>query len=356
VPYLMLMEVMDNSEGCKHRSLSSVADESEHMSGSPGGKGFQVIDEDGDDWVLLATDKRKRQDTPLAQGFKEFWADKEKRVRAVSEFGHLPNWKLMGVIVKNGDDLRQEQLASQIILMIHSWFEQEKLPLYLRPYAVLATSSNSGLIEYIPDSASIDSLKKRLNNISLVEYYIYVYGHRSSRKFIAAQTNFVESCAAYSLVCYILQLKDRHNGNILVDLEGHIIHIDFGFMLSISPGNLGFELAPFKLTSEFVDLMGGVNSDMFKYFKVLLHSGFLQLRLHAEELLSLVEIMETFSRLPCFARSKGLTATAALRDRLRLDLSDDACIAFVDSLVQQAMSSWTTQSYDSYQYYTNGIL
>ena len=50
------------------------------------------------------------------------------------------------------------------------------------------------------------------------------------------------------------QVKDRHNGNLLLDEEGHIIHIDFGFMLSNSPGGVNFESAPFKLTRELLEV------------------------------------------------------------------------------------------------------
>ena len=87
----------------------------------------------------------------------------------------------------------------------------------------------------------------------------------------AAQRGFVESMAGYSLVCYLLAMKDRHNGNILLDDAGHVVHIDFGFMLSNSPGGVNFESAPFKLTRELLELMDsdseGRPSQLFDYFK-----------------------------------------------------------------------------------------
>ena len=61
----------------------------------------------------------------------------------------------------------------------------------------------------------------------------------------------------------------RHNGNILLDSEGHIIHIDYGFILASSPGkNLKFENTPFKLTSEFVEVGTFLNREHFSWFDV----------------------------------------------------------------------------------------
>lgn len=71
-------------------------------------------------------------------------------------------------------------------------------------------------------------------------------------------------------------MKDRHNGNLLLDEDGHIIHIDFGFMLSNSPGGVNFESAPFKLTRELLEVKHSLKLP-YNSFKVF--SGYISLDL-----------------------------------------------------------------------------
>jgi phosphatidylinositol 4-kinase len=54
-------------------------------------------------------------------------------------------------------------------------------------------------------------------------------------EFQAAKKNFIESMAAYSVVSYILNVIDTME-NILIDEQGHVIHIDFGFLFDTQPG------------------------------------------------------------------------------------------------------------------------
>ncbi len=124
------------------------------------------------------------------------------------------------------------------------------IPLWVKPYEILATGPNCGLIEVVSDALSIHSIKEKIGlNSHLVDYFRIQFGKEKSDRYKKAKDNFCNSLAAYSLVCYILQIKDRHNGNILLDIEGHIVHIDFGFLLSNAPGKgVKLETVPFKLT------------------------------------------------------------------------------------------------------------
>ena len=41
---------------------------------------------------------------------------------------------------------------------------------------------------------------------------------------------------------------------------------------------MGFESAPFKFTNEYLEIMGGIDSSMFEYFKTLLLKALYELR------------------------------------------------------------------------------
>ncbi|XP_073060664.1 LOW QUALITY PROTEIN: phosphatidylinositol 4-kinase beta 1-like [Primulina eburnea] len=287
----------------------------------------------------------------------ELWEVKKERICKASVYGELPGWDLRSAIVKSGDDCRQEHLAVQLISHFYDIFQEAGLPLWLRPYEVLVTSSYTALIETIPDTASLHSIKSRFPNIpSLRDFFIAKY-QENSPTFKLAQRNFVESMAGYSLVCYLLQVKDRHNGNLLLDEEGHIIHIDFGFMLSNSPGGVNFESAPFKLTRELLEVMDsdaeGVPSEFFDYFKVLCIQGFLTCRKHAERIILLVEMLQD-SGFPCF--KGGPRTIQNLRKRFHLSLTEEQCVSLVLSLISSSLDAWRTRQYDYYQRVLNGIL
>uniref|UniRef100_A0A2L2Y9S4 Phosphatidylinositol 4-kinase beta n=2 Tax=Parasteatoda tepidariorum TaxID=114398 RepID=A0A2L2Y9S4_PARTP len=299
-----------------------------------------------------STFKRDPED-PSAAALKEPWEEKVRRIRESSPYGHLPNWNLLSAIIKCGDDLRQELMAYQLLATLQKIWEDERVPLWVRPYRILVTSDDSGMIEPILNTVSLHQVKKH-SKMSLLEYFLQEFGCGTSEDFLTAQRNFVQSCAAYCLVSYLVQVKDRHNGNILLDGEGHIIHIDFGFILSSSPKNLGFENSPFKLTQEFVDVMGGPGNDMFEYFKILMLQGLVAARKHCERIITLVEIMQASCQLPCF--KNGASAIRALRERFHMGLTEEQLQLLVDSMVESSMHSITTKLYDGFQYFTNGIL
>jgi phosphatidylinositol 4-kinase len=290
--------------------------------------------------------------------FKEAWVAKQSRIQASSPVGSLPGWRLLPIIVKSGDDLRQEQVVSQLIFQMYFILKKLQVGVWIRPYGIIATSADSGVIEAIPDTVSLDVLRRCVPSYtSLLDFYERFYGDRSSEAFRAAKENFVKSLAGYSIICYLLQIKDRHNGNILIDNRGHIMHIDFGFVFGLTPGgNMGFEKAPFKLTQEMIDLMGGLHSSTFHKYRDYCVKTFMALRKEHNRIVLLLEMMSYGSSHLKFFGNDPHHTIEGLRARFCPDMNDSAAIERVHQLIDAAANNWTTTCYDKYQRYFTGVL
>lgn len=253
-------------------------------------------------------------------------------------------------IFKVGDDCRQDVLALQMIAAFRGIFNNVGLDVYVFPYRVTATAPGCGVIDVLPSSISRDIVGREAVN-GLYDYFISKYGNEDSLRFQEARSNFVKSMAAYSMISFLLQFKDRHNGNIMIDDAGHILHIDFGFCFDIAPGGVKFERAPFKLTKEMVSVMGGsTEHQSYKWFEELTVKAFLASRQYTEKLSQIVLLMMD-SGLPCFKPE----SIKNFKDRFVLEKSEREAAEYMKALIKKSYSSMSTGVYDHFQLITNGI-
>jgi phosphatidylinositol 4-kinase len=292
----------------------------------------------------------------------ENWAEKTARMLRENEKEDEGEGvaEIQSVMAKSNDDLRQEVFVMQMIHYFKSVFAKANLPLWLKTYRILSTSKDCGTIEVLTDATSIDGLKKSPGfpaEGGLRAYFEQTYGPPESKPFKEAQKNFMQSLAAYSLVSYLLGLKDRHNGNIMIDTRGHLIFIDFGFAMGMAPGHeFSFEKAPFKLTQEYVQVMGGTSSECYKEFERLFVAGLQESRKNAQIALGLVEIMMYKSNYPCFSgwRYGGERAIKRFEKRLFLHTRDDQVKRRALGLIRKSNGNFGTWLYDAFQHWSNG--
>ncbi|KAF4717375.1 Phosphatidylinositol 3-kinase catalytic subunit type 3, variant 2, partial [Perkinsus olseni] len=86
-----------------------------------------------------------------------------------------------------------------------------------------------------------------------------------------------------------LGIGDRHLDNLMVDDEGHMFHVDFGYIFGRDPKPLP---PPMKLCKEMVEGMGGQNSEYFRLFRQYCYSAYRILRMNSKLILSLVGLVQ----------------------------------------------------------------
>lgn len=272
----------------------------------------------------------------------------------VDRDGDQSNVMPQACIFKVGDDCRQDVLALQVISLLRDIFEAVGLNLYLFPYGVLPTGPEKGIIEVVPNTRSRSQMGETTDG-GLYEIFQQDFGPVGSTSFEAARENFIISSAGYAVASLLLQPKDRHNGNLLFDNVGRLVHIDFGFILETSPGrNMRFESAHFKLSHEMTQLLdpsGVMKSDTWNQFVSLCIKGYLAARRYMDGIINTVLLMLD-SGLPCFSRGDPI---GNLRKRFHPEMSDREAAIFMRNVCTDAYNKWTTAGYDLIQYLQQGI-
>ncbi|KAJ1735374.1 Phosphatidylinositol (PI) 3-kinase [Coemansia biformis] len=239
---------------------------------------------------------------------------------------------LYPVIFKAGDDMRQDQLVVQIITLMDRLLRRESLDLRLTPYRVLATRADQGFSQFI-ESQSLAAILAENNN-SILAYLRRGNPDPDGPYGVAADVmeTYVKSCAGYCVITYLLGVGDRHLDNLLLTPQGHLFHVDFGYILGRDPKPFP---PPMKLCKEMVEAMGGMDSLMYQRFRSHCFVAFSILRKSSSLILNLLSLM-VHSTIPDIAVAPD-QAVAAVQDKFRLDLSEEDAMRFFQTLITDSV-------------------
>uniref|UniRef100_A0A674JZZ1 Phosphatidylinositol 4,5-bisphosphate 3-kinase catalytic subunit delta isoform n=1 Tax=Terrapene triunguis TaxID=2587831 RepID=A0A674JZZ1_9SAUR len=201
----------------------------------------------------------------------------------------------VGIIFKNGDDLRQDMLTLQMIQLMDVLWKQEGLDLS-------------------------EALEQAIEEFTL-------------------------SCAGYCVATYVLGIGDRHSDNIMIRETGQLFHIDFGHFLGNFKTKFGInrERVPFILTYDFVHVIqqGKTNnSEKFERFRDYCEKAYMILRCHGLLFLHLFALMKA-AGLPELSCSKDIQY---LKDSLALGKTDEEALKHFRLKFNEALrESWKTK-------------
>ncbi len=198
----------------------------------------------------------------------------------------------------------------------------------LTHYRVLAIGHRSGVVEWAADASTLADIIARYGGDNPLQAYLRFYHPQPEHPYgidKAVMETFVRSCAAYSVLSYVLGVGDRHLDNLMLRSTGAFLHVDFGYVFGREPKPFA---QPVRFTAEMASCLGGEGSALFTRCMLLVDAAFIAIRSHSGLVLNLLRVMGDAGIADLSVKQPFPTAVSGVKKRLFLHMSDaEACIA-----------------------------
>ena len=285
----------------------------------------------------------------------------------IGEIHFLVKQEEKGDLRKDARVQALNNVINRLIASSNSSGSRSGRKLRLRTFAVTCLSEDTGILEWVPHTASLRSLIsksynpqtklfcprrrghratsfadnvlknefERAQNLYFKEgmfvdaaskfrgmcmkyppvfYWWFVQNFHDPHAWYEARNNFALSSAAWSAVGHVIGLGDRHAENILVDTTtGQCVHVDFDCIFDKGLDLPKPEVVPFRLTQNMLDAFGPTGSDGI--YSSGLQTAMTTLRENRDTLLS---VLEPFTKDPVidWRRSKGRQSIRIRQSRI----------------------------------------
>ena len=220
-------------------------------------------------------------------------------------------------ILKKGDDLRLDAGVMHMFRFFNSIWSEEGLfydgyPVQCLLYNVIPIGTSFGAIEFIPKT-------KPLRNVA--DYF----GKLSD----ANIKNLVASAAGSYIASFVLGVRDRHFDNVLIQSDGTLFHIDFGYVMGTT---LLMDTSKIAITNDLCKLF----EDHWDNFIETAVNSYMTLRLHYQEILDFSDLVFDFLDLE-------VNSSEFLYKMLMMLETDKKAEDRIRYKLQSAPSSWNTK-------------
>eukprot|EP00770_Monocercomonoides_exilis_P016025 MONOS_15976.1-p1 / transcript=MONOS_15976.1 / gene=MONOS_15976 / organism=Monocercomonoides_exilis_PA203 / gene_product= Vacuolar protein sorting 34D (Vps34D) / transcript_product= Vacuolar protein sorting 34D (Vps34D) / location=Mono_scaffold01437:3976-7822(-) / protein_length=655 / sequence_SO=supercontig / SO=protein_coding / is_pseudo=false len=238
-----------------------------------------------------------------------------------------------GIMIKKGDDLRQDMIVLQGIQMMDAILSEQGIRGLYTCYSAMATPMEnpgrsgqnanedelSGIVEFVPNTADLKKTE-------------CIPAENSNYDLLLAQTS-----AAYSFPCFLFGITDRHINNILLHIgsdgkfTGKMFHIDFGYICGSRPAAKMEQTVIGIKTEIFNRVINNKKAELIYYLSLC----FFHLRHHHPEFALLLKSIKTL--FPKLFEDNCLSKY--FDDRFFPEVSDNRVKEITENLVEKNRST-----------------